>query len=37
MAPPKQHKSLKFLECENANKNSKRAVHEVTVRCKCLK
>ena len=37
--PPKQHKNVlvkrKFLECENANMNSKRAL--ATKHCKCLK
>ena len=30
MGPPKQHGNLKFLECENASKNSKKALHAVT-------
>ena len=35
--PPKKHENLKFLEGENANKNSKRALHVVTRNNKCLK
>ena len=34
---PTQHDNLKVLECENADKNGKRALHAVTTRNKCLK
>ena len=34
---PKQHENLKFLECEDFNKNWKGALYVVTKRIKCLK
>ena len=33
----KQHENLKFLACENANKNSQRALYMVTAPNNCLK
>ena len=29
-SPPKPHENLKFLECENTNKTSKRALRVIT-------
>ena len=34
---PKNNEDLKFLKCENANKNKKMALHSITTRNKYLK